>query len=143
MKLSQIYAIVGWPLRFWRTETLPPAPVAHSISFEEAVRIGLARQPAPIDLIGNQWRWEDGDRAKLRRLAPRRDAERADIEKRLAAQTAMDVRYNSLKQGESLGRLTAQEQMELNHMETGHGWCTDFNPARPPERNGHRIAYFP
>lgn len=54
----------------------------------------------------------------------------------------MDARYASLKQGESLGKLTHEEHQELICMETGHGWCLDLVNERPPERIGQRRSNF-
>lgn len=55
---------------------------------------------------------------------------------------AMDARHESLKQGEALGKLSADELRELLAMETGSGWCLDLQP-RAPERLGRRPVIFP
>jgi len=132
MKLSQIYAIVGWPLRIWRTRKLPPKAVEHNITFDEAVRRVTKKLPGrPEDLIGDRWNWEEGGLRILPRVAPTTDAERADIEERLAMQTAMDSRYCDLKQKESTGKLSGAELMELIGMESGCGLCLDnYDPEQ-------------
>lgn len=117
MKISQLYAIMRWPLCFWETETRPPQPIANNLTLDEAIRSasGLAK-PAVNPMTDDEFR------EKCR---------------------AMDVRYESLRQGELLGKLTQEERWELSRMETGGGWCLDL--AHPPrrERLGQRLAYFP
>lgn len=117
MNLSQLYSVMGWPLRFWRTETLPPQPVAHDIPFSEAMRI--SRDP------------EETSRKRA-----------LENEEFLERRRAMDARYSSLKQGENLEKLTTEERQELLGMETGHGWCLNLATMRPPERLGQRRACF-
>ena len=56
---------------------------------------------------------------------------------------AMDVRCSSLKQGESLGKLTSEELCELHLMETGHGWCFNLTHQSKHERLGGRSCIFP
>jgi hypothetical protein len=114
MKLQQIYAIMGWPLRFWRTKTLPPAPVAHDIPFDECVR-SIKTAPSTSEESN----------------PPMSDEEFKTL------CSAMDVRYSSLKQGERLGKLSPEELQELYAMETGHGWRLDL--SSPP--NHERLAF--
>lgn len=116
MNIAQVYAIMGWPLRFWRTKTLPPQPIANDLLFDEAIRIasGLAK-PAVNPTTDDEFR-----------------------EKCLA----MDIRYESLRQGERLGKLTQEERRELSCMETGSGWCLDLTHPPRRERLGRRQAFF-
>lgn len=118
MTLFQLYAIMGWQLRFWRTKTLPPQPPAHNLPFDEAVRIASRSAANPMT---EKKMTDDEFREKCR---------------------AMDIRYDSLKQGERLGKLTPEEHQELFGMETGRGWCLDLVNERPPERLGQRRASF-
>ena len=119
MKLSQLYAIMEWPFRFWRTETLPPVHhPPHNIPFDDAVRIAHHK---------------DGARE------PKQGMTDQEFKERVAA---MDARHESLKQGEALGKLSAEELRELRAMETGIGWCLDLQP-RAPERPGRRPVIFP
>lgn len=100
MNLSQLYTILGWPLRFWKTRTLPPQPVAHDLPFDEAVRIASRRIDTAAEADPQKKMADEEFREKCRE---------------------MDARYTSLKQGESLGKLTPSERGELVCMETGHG----------------------
>jgi hypothetical protein len=118
MKLSQIYLLLGWPLRFWRTKTLPPVHPAHNVTFDDAMRMAHHQ-----DVSGNSKK-------------SMTDQEFKELV------SAMDVRYESLKQGEVLGKLSADESRELRAMETGDGWCLDLHP-RVPERLGRRPVIFP
>ncbi len=120
MKLSQLYAIMGWLLRFWRTKTLPPQPPAHNIKFTDAVRIA-----------GGVANMNGADEAPKPAMTDEEFKEKC---------RAMDARYSSLKQGESLGKLSPEELRELHCMETGHGWCLDLQHERH-ERLGMRICY--
>ena len=119
MKLSQLYAIMEWPFRFWRTETLPPVHhPPHNIPFDDAERMAHHQ-----DAAGESKR------------------SMTDQEfKELVA--AMDARYYSLKSGESLGKLSSDELRELRAMETGDGWCLDLHP-RVPDRLGRRSVIIP
>jgi hypothetical protein len=118
MNITQFYCMMGWPLRFWHRKTVPPQPIAHNIQFDEAV--ALSRRP-PENPTSERKMTDEEFREKCR---------------------AMDARYSSLKQGESLGRLTAEEYVELIAMETGHGWCLDLTHERRHERRGQRRACF-
>lgn len=121
MKLSQIYQILGWPLRFWRTTTLPKKPPAHNIPFNELMHDLKSRS----DPTAGEQKQGMTDQEFKEKCA------------------AMDARYFSLKQGEMLGKLSSEELRELRGMETGCGWCLDLNNYRPPERLGMRSACFP
>ena len=122
MKLSQIYQILGWPLRFWRTKTLPPAPPAHNVPFDEIVRgLKSRRDPAAA-----------GD--------PKQGTTDQEFKELV---DAMDARYYSLKSGESLGRLSSDELRELHAMETGGGWCLNLTNQPKPERLGMRSIIIP
>lgn len=103
MKLSQVYQILGWPLRCWRPTTLPPAPPVHDIPFDDVVCCLKAR----------------ADRAAA---GPCQDTENQEFHWNCAA---MEVRYVILKQKEANGVLSAEEVCELRAMETGKGWCLD------------------
>jgi hypothetical protein len=118
MKLSQIYTIMGWPLRFWRTKTLPPVHPEHNIPFNDAMRMAHHQ-----DVPGNSKQSMTGQ----------------EFTELIAA---IDARYESLKQGEALGKLSADESRELRAMETGAGWCLDLFPQMP-ERSGRRSVIFP
>lgn len=119
MKLSQLYAIMGWRLRFWRTETLPPVQQPpHNIPFDDAMRMAHHQDVAE---------------------EPKQDMTDQEFKELVAA---MDARHESLKQGEALGKLSADELRELLAMETGSGWCLDLQP-RAPERLGRRPVIFP
>jgi len=121
MKLFQIYQILGWPLRFWQTKTLPPAPTARDIPFDELMR-GLKSRTDPAasalkhGMTDQEW------------------------EEKCAE---MDVRYSSLKQGEFLGKLSSEELRELHLMEIGHGWCFNLTHQSKHERLGMRSIIIP
>lgn len=116
--LSQLYAIMGWRLRFWRTETLPPAHPPHNVSYDDAVRMAHHQDVAE---------------------EPKQGMTDQEFKEQVAA---MDARYYSLKSGESLGKLSSDELRELRAMETGDGWCLDLHP-RVPERLGRRSVIIP
>jgi len=118
MKLSQIYAMMGWPLYVWKTKTLPPAPIAHSIPFDDLVR--SVKQHATE--------------------VPKKSMTDEDFKERCAA---FDDRYSSLKQGEALGKLSPDELSELHSMETGYGFGLYSSYASEHERLGQRLAYLP
>ena len=120
MKLSHVYKIMGWPLRFWRITTLPPAPIAHDIAFDELVHRLAERKAAAGD-------------------TPKQVMTDEEFKEKCAA---MDARYYSLKSGEALGRLSHEEFQELHCMETGHGFRLDLY-HRKHERLGQRAAYLP
>lgn len=116
MKLSQIYAMMGWPLHIWKTKTLPPAPIAHNIPFDDLVR-SVKQRAAEV---------------------PKPSMTDEDFTELCAA---FDARYSSLKQGEALGKLSSDELSELHSMETGHGFSLDLSYNQRHERLGQRLAY--
>lgn len=114
MKLSEMYLLLGWPPRTWKTTAAPPEPIAHDVAFDD-----------------------------MRRLARtvHGDPEQQPFEEIAKKCAAMDARYDSLKQGESLGKLSTEELCELRRMETGWGLCLDLSPCENHERLGQRSAY--
>jgi len=122
MKLYQVYQTIGGLLWFWRTKMPLPAPPSHTTPFDDLVR-GLKSIRDPAVVGGLKQGMTDQEFKKL--IA------------------AMDARYDSLKQGEALRKLSTDELRELRAMETDCGLSYYLTYQNQPERLGRRAWHSP